>query len=121
MIILAPLLGTYTTKFVGDSPIPAIWQVTDESIDPPHSFIAKGLECLVYHPRGYGSAMSHNSLFNEIYRIKLIQRDRSQRCTPAQMLILQHFPECQKSNLSMADRDTFEEMTLTISQSKVIN
>jgi hypothetical protein len=119
-IILADALGTYIDRdFPDDPPLPAIWLVNSPD-DPPNNFTASGLECLVYPPDGFGSPIASNAIFDEFYRIELIQRDRSKHTNEAHKLILSHFPECRKSDLVVRDRDSYEELKLTIPQSSIV-
>lgn len=119
-IILAPVLGVYTdSDFPLDPPQSAIW-VMNSPDDPPKNLIASGLECLVYTSEGYGVPMQSNAYINEIFKIKLIQRDRKKHTIEAYRTILTRFPECRKSDLVVRDRDLFEELILTISQVSLI-
>lgn len=119
-IILAPMLGVYRDPlFPIDPPQAAIWVISNPN-DPPKNLIASGLECLVYTSEGYGVPMQSNAYLNEIFKIKLIQRDRKKHTMDAYRLILSHFPECRKSDLIVRDRDLLEELILTISQASLI-
>ena len=120
-IILAPVLGIYTdSDFPLDPTQPAIWVVSNPN-DPPKNLIASGLECLVYTSEGYGVPMQSNAYLNEIFKIKLIQRDRKKHTTDAYRLILSRIPECRKSDLVVRDRNLFEELVLTITQVSLIS
>lgn len=119
-IILAPVLGVYRNpKFPLEPTQAAIWVVNSPD-DPPNNLIASGLECLVYTSEGYGVPMQSHAYLNEIFKIKLIQRDRKQHTTDAYRLILAHIPDCRKSDLIVRDRDSFEELVLTITQASLI-
>lgn len=119
--ILASVLGTYTTKPPTVPPPTAIWLVNDTRIDPPDNYTPQGLECLVYQGYGFGQPLGNNAVFDETFKVKLIQHDRSKRTIEAYQLILARIPDARRSELSLADRDTKEELILTIPQSKIIN
>ena len=119
--ILASVLGTYTAKPPIVPPLAAIWLVSDTRIDPPSDYIPQGLECLVYQGYGFGQPLGNNAIFNETFKARLIQHDRSKRTIEAYQLILARIPDARRSELSLADRDTKEELILSFSQSQIIN
>ena len=119
--ILASVLGIYTAKPPTVPPLPAIWLINDTRIDPPSDYIPQGLECLIYQGYGFGQPLGNNAVLDEIFKVRLIQHDRSKRTIEAYQLILARIPDARRSELNLANRDTKEELILSIPQSKIIN
>ena len=122
---IKPTLGLYLEKSQSIPTNPrdnqyAIWVVKNPDIDPPQQYTRTGLECLIFPPEGYGTPLYQNAMITEIWRIRLIQHDRSQSTLPGHYALLAQFPDANRVSWLPADRDIHEQLNLSISQTQIV-
>jgi hypothetical protein len=110
-------LGLYTTT---TESLPALWVVKNFDTDPPRHYTRTGLECLIFSPEIIAQPLHHNAIAIELWRIRLIQHDRSNSTAAGYYALLSVFPDCQKESLLRADRDIDEQLNLIISNPLII-
>lgn len=116
-LTLTNQLGTYTTT---TESIPALWVVRNFDIDPPRHYTRTGLECLIFVPEIIATPLHHNAIASELWRIRLIQHDRSKSTAAAYLSLLAFFPDIQKESLLLADRDIDEQLNLIYTQPRIV-
>jgi hypothetical protein len=114
---ISPNLGTYSTA---QQSIPALWVVRDLDTDPPRHYTRTGLECLIFPPEIIAQPLHHNAIASEIWRIRLIQHDRSKSTAAGYLALLVAFPDIQKESLLRADRDIDEQLNLIYTQPRTV-
>ncbi len=110
-------IGTYTHQ---SESFPSIWVVKNIDTDPPRHYLRSGLECLIFPPEGFGSPLIGNAMMTELWRIRLIQHDRSKSTLLAYYAMLASFPDCNRVSFFPADRDIHEQLNLSISQTQIV-
>jgi hypothetical protein len=115
---LTTTLGTYTTT---TESIPALWVVKNLDTDPPRHYTKQGLECLIFPPEIIAQPLHHNAIATELWRIRLIQNDRTKSTTAGYLALLTAFPDCQKESRLLADRDIDEQLNLLILNPLIVN
>lgn len=109
--VLTSYIGSYTTT---TESIPALWVVKNLDTDPPRHYTRTGLECLIFSPEIIAQPLHHSAIATELWRIRLIQHDRSKSTAAGYYALLSAFPDCQKESLLRADRDIDEQLNLLI-------
>lgn len=108
-------LGNYTSS------IPAIWFVTNPDTDPPKNYRTSGLECLIFNPTPQSARpLHHNAALTEMWEIRLIQHDRLRSVLPAYKMLLAKYPDIYLDSHIRANRDTSEQLNLSVAQVAII-
>jgi hypothetical protein len=101
--------------------VPAIWFVTNPDTDPPKNYRTSGLECLIFNPTPQAAKpLHHNAALNEIWEVRLIQRDRSKSTLPAYRALLAKYPGIYLDSHARSNRDNSEQLNLSIAQVVII-
>jgi hypothetical protein len=101
--------------------LPAIYFVSNPDTDPPKTYRTNGLECLIFDPHPQSpKTLHHNAALVETWEIRLIQHDRSRSVLDAYKSILSAYPDTYLDSHIPANRDTDEQLNLSISQVGVI-
>lgn len=101
--------------------VPAIYFVINPTTDPPKNYRTDGLECLIFSPIPQSARpLQHNAAINEVWELRLIQHDRTKSTLPAYRAILAKYPDIYLDSHIPANRDTNEQLNLSIVQVAII-
>ena len=101
--------------------LPAIYFVSNPDTDPPKHYRTSGLECLIFDPQPQSpKPLHHNAALVETWGVRLIQRDRKRSVLDAYQSVLADYPDISIDSHIPANRDTDEQINISISQVGVI-
>jgi hypothetical protein len=116
---LVTAIGTELGQY--ESGLPAIYLVRNPDTEPPSNYRTSGLECLILYPQSrLAMPLHHNAALVEFWEVQLIQRNRSRSLLLTYQNILNYFPDCYMNSHRQANRDTDEQLNLSISQIEII-
>lgn len=120
--VLPRLIAAIGTELGEYEPsLPAAYLVRNPDTEPPKNYRTTGIELLVYIPNPQSAIpLHHNAALPTFWEIKLIQYDRSRSLTKAYQNILARYPDCYLNSHIKANRDTNEQLNLSISYLGII-